>query len=490
MRYFTLLFSILFTFQLQAQEFDWGIPVKLDKEEFAGKATIKRYLLHEDDKGLVRLKVQKNDLIDNEDVILEIYDIKLELQKTVNIVLGKQTNKDLQKVVTHKDKFYLFFAVDNQQMHNTLIVQAYDFDGKPIGEEKTLDVITETKALARGEFAIAASENCNHFAVVTIPIYQKKTNEVLKIQLFDAGFNSTFNKNITLEYPRKRFVYNTPFITNNGTMFMEKYQKIKKVGWVNDLFVLNQAKKTLIKKDLKLTNGNDFLMTANTMLENEAGNLIYAGMYKKDEKLQGSQGVFYLEFDNKGDVVREVAYPFNNVPKSGLTGVKLKSVELLPNDELLFVATDYNVNSVSQGNDVNNRVYSYSCKTFYFTRIKGDNLVWTRTIERDLMETNNDRGRLIDIVWNYDSNSDKVAILYNEIQELYRGTPRHRNYIIPTLATIDNQGEVGFNILLNSGLGNYNDTYTFCPNEFYQRDGYLVLKCSNNIDFKLGRFRM
>lgn len=489
MRYFTIIFSLLLTFQAQSQGFNWGVPVKLDKEEFSGKATVKRYLLKEDNQGLVRLKVQKKELIDNEDVILEIYDANLELQKTVDIVLGRQTNKDLQKLVTYKDKFFLFFAVDNQQMHNTLIVQAYDFDGQPIGDEKVLDVITETKALARGEFAIAASENCNHFAVVTIPIFAKNENESLKVQLFDAGFNNTFSAEITLDYPSKRFVYNQPFIMNDGTMFMEKYQKIKKVGWVSDLYLLDKANKTFIKKSLKLSNGNDFFTRANTMMENESGNLVYAGMFMKEGKMQSGDGVFYLEFDKNGNQLREVAYPFNNPPKYGFSGVDLKSIQLLPNNDLLFVATDFNENSVAQGNDVNNRVYAYTCKTFYFTRISGDELVWTRTIERSPMETKSDRGRLLDIVWMYDEPSDNIVILYNEFQNLYQGTPKNRDYIIPTLATIDAQGEVGFNILLNAGLGNYNDLYTLSPDEFYERDGYFVLKCSNNIDFKMGRFK-
>jgi hypothetical protein len=490
MKYTTLLLTFLFaTLQLSAQQFYWGVPVKLDKEEFSGKATIKRYLLKEDSEGLVRLKVQKNELIDNEDIILEIYDANFELQKTVDILFGKQSNKDLQKVVTYKDKFFLFFAVDNVEMHNTLIVQAYDFEGQPIGDEKALDVITETKALARGEFVIAASENCNHFAVITIPIYGKGENETLKVQLFDAGFNNTFTQQITLDYPSKRFVYNQPFIMNDGTLFMEKYQKIKKVGWVNDLYILDKGNRTFVKKTLQLSNNYGFFTKANTMLENEAGNLIYAGMFMKEGKMQSSDGVFYLEFDKEGNQVREVVEAFNNPPQYGFSGVKLKSIELLPNDELLFVATDFNESAVAQGNDVNNRVYSYTCKTFYFTRLRGDDLVWTKTIERSHMETKSDRGRLLDIVWNYDETTDRVVILYNELQNLYQGTMRNRDYIIPTLATIDAQGEVGFNILLNAGLGNYNDSYTLCPDEFYNRDGFMVLKSSNNIDFKMGRFK-
>jgi hypothetical protein len=276
---------------------------------------------------------------------------------------------------------------------------------------------------------------------------------------------------------------------NDGTLFMEKYQKIKKVGWVNDLYILDKGNRTFVKKTLQLSNNYGFFTKANTMLENEAGNLIYAGMFMKEGKMQSSDGVFYLEFDKEGNQVREVVEAFNNPPQYGFSGVKLKSIELLPNDELLFVATDFNESAVAQGNDVNNRVYSYTCKTFYFTRLRGDDLVWTKTIERSHMETKSDRGRLLDIVWNYDETTDRVVILYNELQNLYQGTMRNRDYIIPTLATIDAQGEVGFNILLNAGLGNYNDSYTLCPDEFYNRDGFMVLKSSNNIDFKMGRFK-
>ncbi len=490
MKYIILIFTILVTLQLDAQRFSWGIPVKHDKLEFSGKAYINHFLLQENDNGLIRLRCQKNEVIAKESVFLEIYNADYELQKTVDVFLGTRINNDLEKIVVAKDKFYIFSAIAGQDMSNTLVVQTYNFDGEAIGEEKVLDKITETKALARGEFFIAASKDRNHFAVITIPIYQRKVNETIKVQTFDSGFRATFSENITLEYPRKRFLYNTPYIMNDGTVFMHKRQKIKKVGEVREMYVLNKDKKTLVANKLSMSNGNDFLMLDNTMLENEAGNFVYAGLYKKAGKMQAGQGVFYMEFDNTGKVVREVAHHFNNPPKLGFTGVKLKSVEFLPTGELLFVAHDFSSNSVTQGSDPNSRFYSYNCKTFYFMRIKGDELVWSNTIQREPIESNRDRGRLLDVAWMYDAEGDNVILLYNELQALYKNTRKQGVYKVPTMGYIDGKGEFDARPLLDSDLGKYDDSYTFCPDEFYQNGNYLILKCTNNIDFKLGRFSL
>jgi hypothetical protein len=485
-----LFILLLIAIQVDAQRFSWGVPVKHDPLEFSGKATIKRYLLQENESGLIRLRVQKNDIIANESVILEKFDANFELQKTVDVITGSMTSNYLEEVIVAKDKFYVFFTVMGLDKTNTLKVQGYDFEGEPIGDEKTLDVITDTKAIARGEYFIAASANRNHFTTVAIPIYEKKTNETITVKTFDAGFKEVFGKAITLDIPRDRFVYDTPYIMNDGTMFLYKHQKVKKVGVVSTMYVLDKAKRALMPTEMKLSNGKDFVLLDNTMLENSKGNFVYAGLHKDEGSFKAPLGVFYLEFDKTGNIVREVVKEFRDTPKLGFTGLAIKEIQLLENDELLFLAHQLSENSVAQGNDVNNRVYAYQGQSIFVARLNQDELIWSQIIDRQVIETKEDRGRLLDFDWLYDAEGDNLIVLYNDLQARYDNTLRAGNYKIPMLAYIAKDGKYSTKPLLNVGLGKYDDSYTFCTDEFYQIKNYLIVKCSNNIDFKIGRFSL
>lgn len=488
---FILIFTLIFTaIQVNAQRFSWGIPIKHDKLEFSGKASIQTYLLSENENGLVRLRVQKGDVIGNSDIIIEKLNAAFELQKTIDVFNGGMTNHYLEEIIVGKDKFYVFSSIPGTDKSNTLVVQPYDFEGEPIGEERTLDVITKTKAIARGEFHIAASENRYHFTVVTIPIYEKKVNETIKVKTFDAAFKETFNKDITLEYARKRFIFNTPYIMNDGTMFLYKHIKVKKVGIMREMYILDKAKGTLVSNKLKLSNGNDLVMIDNTMLENSKGNFIYAGLFKKEGKMQAAKGVFYLEYDKTGKLINEVAHEFKDAPKLGFTGLKIKKVELLPNDEVLFLAHQFSESAIAQSANSTDRVYGYTADNIFVARLNNKDLVWSQIIERQRLETKSDRGRLLDFVWMYDEEGDNLVLLYNDLESRYHKLLRAGNYKIPMFAYIGQDGEYSTKPLFDVGLGKYDDNYTFCTDEFYQIDNYLIVKCSNNIDFKIGRFSL
>lgn len=491
MRFLPLFILLFLGIQANAQRFSWGVPIKHDPLEFSGKASIQRYLLSESDDGIIRLRVQKADVIANETVILEKLNPNFELQKTTEVFAGYQTNHFLEELIVGKDKFYIFTSVSGTpDKTNTLFVQAYNFEGETIGEQRELDVITGTKAIARGEFFITASENRYHFAVVSIPVYQKKTNETITVKTFDQGFKETFGKEITLDYPRKRFLFNTPYIMNDGTFFMYKHQKVKKVGIVREMYVLDKAKQTLVPNKIALSGGKDFVMIDNTMLENSKGNFIYAGLYKSAGNLQAAKGVFYLEYDNTGKLVNEVAHEFRDAPSLGFTGLAIKKVELLPNDEVLFLAHQLSTNAVAQSANSTDRVYGYTGENIFVARVNDKQLIWSQVIERQRIETKSDRGRLLDFTWLYDAEGDNLVILYNDLEARYHKLLRAGNYQIPMLAYIAKDGEYSVKPLFDVGLGKYDDSYTFCTDEFYQVKNYLVVKCSNNIDFKLGRFSL
>jgi hypothetical protein len=490
MKIFNTFLFIFLALQMNAQRFSWGVPVKHDKLEFDGGAITKRHLLREDKDGMIRLRVQKKDVIANSEIIIEHYGANLELTKTILVLESNKIYDIFEEIVIDKDKIHVFLSKTGTDKTNTLKVQTFDFDGEMIGSMQTLDVIKGIKAIDIGNFYIAASENKQHFAILSEPPFDKDANESFMVKTFDADFKETFGQTMTLEYPSKRSLWNSPYIMNDGTMFISKYQKIQKVGVVRDMYVLDRAGKKLNSTKVTLSGGFDFCNIDNEMLETKDGHFIYAGLYKEDGALKLPLGVSYVEFDNTGKIVREVVKPYKDVPKLGVSNLVLKDVELLDNGDVLFLAHQSSSSSVSVGTDVNNRVYSYKGESIYVARLSGDNLVWSQVIERKLIESQSDNGRLLDFAWMYDKEGDNLIILYNDMQDRYQTALRGANYKIPMLAYIAKDGLYSTKPLLTVGLGKYEDSYTFCPDEAYRVGNYLVVKCTNNIDFKMGRFSL
>lgn len=478
---------VLLTLPLNGQRFSWGIPVKHDKIEFSGQAIIKRFLLKETEDGITRLRVEKGGIIHNANITLERYDANLELQDTDVVFEGDKMNRHYSKLVVVEDKFIIFYTLAGRDKTNALLAQAYDFEGEKIGEEKKLDVIKNTKNFDKGYFEIAVSQNKQHFATIGIPLYKKKTNEWLQIKTYDADLNEVFSDKFTLQNRRKRFTYNTPFIMNDGTFFMDKNHKVKKVGRVRQLFVLDKAAKKLIPNKLALSGNNHFVAyNNNSFFENSKGELIIAGLQRAKGKLKAAKGVFYLAIDKTGKVVKEVNQDLK-LPKFGFS---LKKVVLLENDDLLYLGHQFDESEVAENNNIYDKKYVYKAEGIYVVRLRGDELVWSQYIKREPLKTKEDRGRLLDFVWYHDREGDNLVILFNDLHHRHVRGIRKGTFKIPMLAYIAKDGSYSVKPLTNVDLGKYKDTYTFCPDEFYQRGNYLILKCSNNIDFKLGRFSL
>lgn len=490
MRILKTLILVFLAIQLQAQQFSWGVPVKHDPVEFSGKAHIQRYLLEESKDGLLRLRVERDEVMSPKKITVEKYDANLELQKTKEIVSGYASPKAVEEVIVGNKQIYIFFSkADLSTKTNTLTVEAYDFDGEALGEEKTLEVITDLKTLSVGQFFIAASQDRKHFMTLANPVFQKKVNEVVQIKTFDATFKEVFAKSFTLDYQWKRFIFNTPYIMNDGTPFLYKHQKVPKIGEVKELYRVDKTAGTLKAMPLKLTGDAEILMIDNTMLQNSKGNFVYAGLQKAAKGFAAAKGIFYLEFDKNGKFVKEVIEDFKDAPKLGFTGLKIKKVELLDNDELLFLAHQLDESLVA-GSDPNNRAYTYIGNDIFVMRINGSDVVWSQIIKRERMETQADRGRLLDFIWHYDKEGDNLVVLYNDFHYRYMKNQQATTYKIPMLAYIAKDGLYSNKPLLTTPLGKYTDSYTFCTDEFYQRGSYLIVKCTNNIDFKLGRFSL
>ena len=142
MKLFKILFFLCLVGQLQAQRFNWGIPVKHDQLEFTDNSLIQRYLLDENQNGLKRIRVERLEVMASPDVTLEIYDAEFKRVKDKVVFEGSPNIRDMKKLIIGDGKFYVFYAsLDVVKKANILYVQTYDADGEEVGEPTQLNII-------------------------------------------------------------------------------------------------------------------------------------------------------------------------------------------------------------------------------------------------------------------------------------------------------------------------------------------------------------
>lgn len=489
MRISILLLFVGLTVSATAQTFTWGTPVKHEKLEFSEGSVIKRHLLSEDANGVKRLRIEKNDNIRSAMITLEVYDVGLELKKT-KVVLGDEIdNRQYEDIVISDDRFHVFMTLtDMSAKTNTLSVLTFDMDGELISENKSLDVIEDVKVLGPGNFYVAGSKNGKHFASIGLPPYQKKTKETVQVKTYDADFKETFGAPIQLTHLRKRIIYNTPFISNAGEFYMAKRIKVKKVGIVFEMYHLNKSTKKLKANTIALPQNSKPVMIDNQVLEASNGDMILVGEQKEDKNMRAARGVFFIRFDKTGKIVEQMAADLTDAPKLGITGFTVKKVELVGND--LYYFADLNGKSIVAGSNIEQRNYTYTGGNLYVIKVSNGTIAWEKMIERSGIIQTGGKGSMIDWGWNIDAETGKVVVFYNDLHRLYdKEVGNNATNLIPVQVIIEKDGTMDKRPLLGAELGRYGDTYTFCPNEIYQRAGYLVVKCTNSIDFKLGRLK-
>ncbi|MGB0861584.1 MAG: hypothetical protein ACPGXZ_01650 [Saprospiraceae bacterium] len=504
MRISILLLLVSLTISVTAQSFKWGTPVKHEKLEFSENSVVKRYLLAEGMFGMKRLRVEKGEIIGNATITLEVYDINLELKKTKVVFEGGMDPRQYEDIIIVDNKFHVFTTFfDYKAKTNTLKLLTFGFDGEQIGEDKVLDVIENSKILGPGNFYVAGSKNGQHFASIGLPPYKRKTQETVQVKTYDADFNEVFSDAILLEHKRKRILSNTPFITNAGEFYMTKRIKVKKIGEVFEMYHLDKGSKKLSATAIDLPQNSKPATIYNTVLEANNGDVIWAGEQKEDKNMRAARGVFFVRFDKTGKVVDQMAANLAKTPKLGITGFSIKKVELIGDD--LYYFADLNGRNVQSGSNPQQPSYAYSGGNLHIIKVSNGKIAWENTIERSGITQFGGKGSMVDWGWNIADGT--VVVFYNDLHRLYdrrvdkfmKDAPN----LIPIQVVIGEDGQMEKFPLLNADLGKYGDkynqrkrlfgrvedAYAFCPNEIYQRDGFLLVKCTNGVDFKLGKVK-
>jgi hypothetical protein len=490
----TLIF-ILIACQVNAQSFDWGTTdVNHDLCQNSTRTpTIMRTLLKTSDGEYVRLAYNKCKTQAFPKLRLEHFDENFRNINSETIKWTKYSSTHLHTIIKGNNQFHIFYSFfNNVEKTNTLYVQTLDLNGEKVGEERIISKHEGLRGFKMGAFFIAVSEDNSHIAVLSMPAYKKKTNENFLVTVLDGNLKTVTNQEIVFDFPRKRIYYNTPFVDNNGTFYMYKSRKDKEKNRLKELYVLAAGATTFKKVNIDL--GEEGLSDLYQIVNKSNGNSVLTGLTK-------SYNPFYMEIGTSGELLRTVIGKFEGfMPKTAGGELLLKEVIVAKNDDILFLGTIKGQETITSSNKQTTHT-DFSQTNFYTARLNAEGTVWSKFISRGKLTSKNDFGIYLGAVAYYDTETDELKIIYNNLMKHYDKKAPNGNFKIPVVSTISASGEMQKKSLLNGGVGVLyiigkdkngriihlpKDTHSFSPDEAHIIDSKFIVKCANKDGYRLG----
>lgn len=466
-----------------AQSLDWGTPVKHEKAESIEGALIRHYLINAEGAIPTRIRVERESVSSAAYVTLEQYDATLERKRDKTLVGPLSQLGVYQDIAIQRDRIIVFTTVyDTKTKVNTLRAHTFDFKGEATGQYD-LASLTALSAFNTGYYEVTSAADGSHIGVMALQPFQKKTNEALTLRVFDHDFQVIQQQEVTLEHERNRIVQNLPFVTSNGTLHLFKTIKVKGIGQVYEVYTLTDG--GLDRVSITLGEGTAPLSFDSRMVENPDGQLEILGLQKEDKGFRAAKGFYRVTVANDGSLLRQQSFDIGDAPKLGITGLSIKAAEY--HGDKLYLFADTNGKSIGSATAGATATHNYAGGDLYLAQLgAGESLEWLHIAERSGLTQAGGRGTLMDWCWSVRPDAS-VEVFFNDLLRNYDASVGTIPNLIPVRLRIGSDGQALRTPLLGLGLGKPGDFYTFSPDEAYPTSGGMILKASNNIDFKLGR---
>lgn len=158
-------------------------------------------------------------------ITLTSYDQTMQDAGTTHIDLPKVGYKVavLDNVVETKNKLIIFSTFLSKKLGvHKAYVQSYDRESKAVSETAVAAEFPIEKLSKSGFYKIEASADNSKIAVFANLPFEKKTNESVRIWMYDQDMNLLWEQTETLDYPSKRAYTEEVFVTNNGEVLLFK----------------------------------------------------------------------------------------------------------------------------------------------------------------------------------------------------------------------------------------------------------------------------
>jgi hypothetical protein len=204
-------------------------------------------------------------------------------------------------------------AKENKSKVNNLYVQSVDLNTlKPAAKTTKLVQINYSGKLMfnAGNFSTEVSPDSNKILIYYNTPDEKGSPEKFGLNVYDAGMNSLWTKEITLPYNDELFGVQDFILDNDGNVAIvgKKYSEkgarelIKGVSNVTYMLLTYSDKGSNENKaELKLK--NLFINKIKVQYDQDRNVFVSAGFYSKEAGSNNIAGLFFAEYDEKGNIV-------------------------------------------------------------------------------------------------------------------------------------------------------------------------------------------
>lgn len=252
-----LFLLLVLPLSVSAQSFKWA-P---EPEPFSNESDYKIEHVFDQNK-LFKIKSKYNDKVFNIDVLVDIFDTKVDFEMEETNVLSVEQPMMGLNMLTLEELFYLsgrnyiyFLSEFNRTTKEyELFSQKVNIDTKTKSKLQFVTKMLGKNGTNPGNFYIAQSQNKEFYVVLKESSYDKKINEKITLCLLDA--TSKVVKEVEYEFPfsSKQSGDKTLYVSNTGSVYMVKNIDLPKTKPYLAVYFWDGVNSTIKETSLKLEN--------------------------------------------------------------------------------------------------------------------------------------------------------------------------------------------------------------------------------------------
>ncbi|MFD1063929.1 hypothetical protein ACFQ1Q_11790 [Winogradskyella litorisediminis] len=219
----------------------------------------------------------KNVFLDNQkEITITKYDQQLQQAGTIRFNLPKleQRAADLDKVIElEKDLIFISNSMSKKQGIRNIYAQVYNLESNAVSELKIIASYPIESYSKSGQVEVNVSENKQQIVVLANMPFVKKTQEKVKVWVFNTNLDEQWNATHTIGLDSERAHNQDVHVANDGTVHLVKRHKYSTKKATSTLVTINGDNKT----ETLISTPNFFVR--NTTLVNVGTDNLLAGFY-------------------------------------------------------------------------------------------------------------------------------------------------------------------------------------------------------------------
>lgn len=199
--------------------------------------------------GFTTLHHLDNVMMDNtKTMVLTKYDQSMQAIETIDFNLPKLGNRasDLHEIIELDNQLiFLSKVMQKKEGKHQVNAQIFSQENNSVSTPKVLASFPFEKYSKSGYYQTAVSPDQSKIAVLANMPYEKKTQEVVKIYVYDNQLNLLWEQKETLPYDSEKAYQEQIFVQNSGTVIMNKTTDAFKKTRKSELISFNGKSKEI-----------------------------------------------------------------------------------------------------------------------------------------------------------------------------------------------------------------------------------------------------